>query len=125
RIQDDHIADVSGLEQIWTAHGHSERFALPFAVSETGFGHRTEDVAAVRVDSADLLVDYHDAVFEQTARFVGTLTPDDLDRVVDRSWKPPVSLGVRLVSVLNDDLQHAGQAAYVRGLLDRHGTQRR
>jgi hypothetical protein len=28
-----------------------------------------------------------------------------------------VTLGVRLVSVLSDDLQHVGQAAYVRGLL--------
>ena len=39
------------------------------------------------------------------------------DRVVDRTWDPPVTLGVRLVSILDDDTQHAGQAAYVRGLL--------
>lgn len=120
RIQDDHIAEVAGLEQIWTEQGRSDRFALPFPVAETGFGHRSEDVAAVRVNSADLLIGYHDAVFEQTARFVGALTPDDLDRVVDPSWDPPVSLGVRLVSVIDDDLQHAGQASYVRGLLKRY-----
>jgi hypothetical protein len=39
--------------------------------------------------------------------------------VVDRRWTPPVTLGVRLVSVLCDDLQHAGQAAFVRGAVRR------
>jgi hypothetical protein len=47
------------------------------------------------------------------------LVDADLDRVVDRSWDPPVTLGVRLVSVIADDLQHAGQAAFVRGILQR------
>jgi uncharacterized damage-inducible protein DinB len=120
RIQDDHIAEVAGIEQIWTAQGRADRFALPFPAAATGYGHRSEDVAAVRVNSADLLVGYHDAVCEQTTRYVATLTADDLDRVVDAAWDPPVTLGVRLVSVINDDLQHAGQAAYVRGLLERH-----
>ena len=41
------------------------------------------------------------------------------DRVVDERWDPPVTLGVRLVSVISDDLQHVGQAAYLRGLADR------
>ncbi len=53
----------------------------------------------------------------RTAEFVAGLSAADLDRVVDESWDPPVTLGVRLVSVVDDDAQHAGQAAYVRGLL--------
>jgi uncharacterized damage-inducible protein DinB len=125
RIQDDHIAEVAGLEQVWTAQGRAERFGLPFPVSATGYGHGTDDVAAVRVDSADLLIGYHDAVFEQTTRFVATLTDDDLDRIVDESWDPPVSLGVRLVSVVNDDLQHGGQASYLRGLIERRRSHER
>jgi hypothetical protein len=32
-----------------------------------------------------------------------------------------VSLGVRLVSVIDDDIAHAGQAAYVRGVAERAG----
>jgi hypothetical protein len=31
-------------------------------------------------------------------------------------------MGVRLVSVADDCLQHVGQAAYVRGLLERRGS---
>jgi hypothetical protein len=116
RIQDDHVADVAGTEQVWTSQGWMERFGLPFHASATGFGHSTDDVAVVKVD-ADSLVDYYDAVHAQTIRLVERVTDDDLDRIVDESWDPPVSLGVRLVSVIDDDLEHAGQAAFVRGIV--------
>lgn len=116
RIQDDHVADAAGTGQVWDAEW-VERMALPFDVADTGYGHTSGDVATVRVPSAGLLADYHDAVLERTRAFVSALADADLDRVVDRRWDPPVTLGVRLVSVIGDDLQHAGQAAYVRGLL--------
>ncbi|HWF79808.1 MAG TPA: DUF664 domain-containing protein [Streptosporangiaceae bacterium] len=117
RVQDDHVADAAGLEQVWSAGGWSARFALPLEESATGYGHRSDEVGAVRVDSGDLLTAYHDAVYEQTIGFVRTIKDSDLDRIVDERWDPPVTLGVRLVSVIDDDAQHAGQAAYVRGLL--------
>jgi hypothetical protein len=66
------------------------------------------------VESGKLLTDYHDAVHQQATHYVGRLSDADLDRIVDRSWDPPVSLGVRLVSVIADDLQHAGQAELPR-----------
>jgi hypothetical protein len=116
RIQDDHIADAAGFEQLWTADGWFERFGLPFEPRATGYGHRPAEVAAVRA-GAELLLGYHDAVSARTTRWVGGLGAGELDRIVDESWDPPVSLGVRLVSVIADDLQHAGQAAYVRGML--------
>jgi uncharacterized protein DUF664 len=119
RIQDDHLAEVAQAEQVWTSQGWLERFGLPFHPQATGYGHRAEEVAAVRVESGELLVGYHDAVHQQTTRYVGRLGDADLARIVDRSWDPPVSLGVRLVSVIADDLQHAGQAAFVRGILQR------
>jgi uncharacterized damage-inducible protein DinB len=120
RVQDDHIADVANIEQAWTAGGWAERFALPLQPLATGYGHRSDDVAAVRVESADLLTGYHDAVHEQTISFVRGVKDADLSRVVDEAWDPPVTLGVRLVSVIGDDLQHAGQAAFVRGLVERN-----
>ncbi|RYZ26721.1 MAG: DUF664 domain-containing protein, partial [Propionibacteriaceae bacterium] len=48
-----------------------------------------------------------------------TLDDAALDRVVDDAWDPPVTLGARLVSVLDDDLEHAGQAAFLLGTLER------
>ena len=119
RIQDDHIAAAADVEQVWTSAGWVERFALPFDPWATGYAHSSADVAAVTVESGDLLVGYYDAVHEQTIRFVERITDADLDRIVDDSWDPPVTLGVRLVSVINDNTQHAGQAAYVHGILVR------
>jgi hypothetical protein len=117
RIQDDHVAGVAGTPQVWTGKGWFERFALPFPAADHGYGHTSEQVAAVRVESDELLIAYHDAVYETTIDYVRTLTDNDLPRIVDRAWDPPVTLGVRLVSVISDDLQHAGQAAFVRGIL--------
>ncbi|GAA5115491.1 mycothiol transferase [Haloechinothrix salitolerans] len=119
RVQDDHVADLAGTEQAWTSQGWIERFALPFDEADIGYGHSSEQVAAVRVESPDLLTDYHDAVYEQTIAYISTLSDDDLPRVIDESWDPPVTVGVRLVSVIGDDMQHAGQAEFIRGILER------
>jgi hypothetical protein len=119
RIQDDHVAGLDDGEQVWMAGGWAERFALPLDPADTGYGHGPEDVAAVTADAPSLL-GYFEAVHERTLEFVRTLSDADLTRVVDRAWNPPVTVSIRLVSVIADDLQHAGQAAYVRGLLQ-HG----
>lgn len=116
RVQDDHIAAAGGLEQVWFT-GWQEQFALPLDRGDTGYGHDAHQVAAVRVPGA-LLTGYHDATYEQTISFVKELTEADMSRIVDRRWSPPVTMAVRLVSVLADDLQHAGQAAFVRGLIE-------
>ncbi len=117
RVQDDHVADVAGTEQAWTADGWSERLGLALPVADTGHAHTDADVARVRIGSADVLAGYHDAVHDRTVAYLGTLSAADLTRVVDTRWDPPVTLAVRLVSVLDDDLEHLGQAAFVRGLL--------
>ena len=116
RVQDDHVAEVMGAEQIYATGGWAKRFGLSDA-SETGYGHDASQVAAVEPESAQVLEDYYAAVHERTIGYLAGLTEADLDRVVDERWDPPVTLGVRLVSVYDDDAQHAGQAAYVRGLL--------
>jgi uncharacterized damage-inducible protein DinB len=117
RVQDHHIADLLDEEQIWTTGEWARRFGLEADPSNTGYGHSESDVAAVRPETSAVLIDYHEAVAARTREFLQGLVPDDLDRVVDDSWDPPVTLGVRLVSVADDDLEHVGQAAYVRGLL--------
>ena len=118
RVQDDHVAGVAGAEQVWTASGWAEAFGLPLEVSDTGYGHDSEQVGVVRCE-ARLLLGYYDEVHEHTLRFVSALGEGDLDRVVDTRWNPHVTLGVRLVSVFEDDLQHVGQAAFVRGIVQR------
>lgn len=118
RVQDAQVADVAGTEESWTADGWADRFALDLPVEDTGYGHTAADVAAVRA-GRDLLEGYLTDVHRRTCAYLATLAEEDLDRVVDTSWDPPVTLGVRLVSIVGDDLEHLGQAAYVRGLLER------
>ena len=118
RVYDDHVAGVSDLSQVYVEGGYAERFALPFDDREIGYGHSSEQVAAVQ-SPGDLLAEYAAAVHARMSPWVSSLVDADLDRVVDERWDPPVTLGVRLVSMTNDCAQHLGQAAYVRGLLGR------
>ncbi|MEU2244883.1 DUF664 domain-containing protein [Streptomyces sp. NPDC018338] len=121
RIQDDHLADAFDTEQLWASDGWAARFALPFSRRATGYGQTSAQVGEVRA-SAGLLLGYHDAVHARTVELIGSVTNADLGRIVDTAWDPPVTLGVRLVSVIADDLQHAGQAAFVRGVVERRGA---
>ena len=118
RVQDHHVSELLGEEQIWT---RDERWAKRCGIKpdpqNTGYGHSADDVAAIRPDGPDALIGYLHAVDERTQRMLAGLRDGDLDRIVDRRWDPPVSLGVRLISVADDCLQHAGQASYLRGLL--------
>jgi hypothetical protein len=122
RVQDDHVAAAFGVPQVWSAAGWAARFGLP-ATMDHGFGQSSAQVAAVAAAtaSASLLTEYHEETFAQTVKLVSEVSDDDLDRVVDTRWTPHVTLAVRLVSVLDDDMQHVGQAAYVRGILLRRG----
>ncbi|MFD1213237.1 DinB family protein [Arthrobacter sp. GCM10027362] len=122
RVQDDHIADVAGTEQQWLAEDWVGQFGLPLDAGDTGYGHSSAQVDLVRVNSAGLLREYFDAVHAGTVRYLRSLDEQDLDRIVDTRWDPPVTLGVRLVSVVDDCLEHCGQAAYVKGMIGRGET---
>ena len=124
RVQDAQVAEVAGTTEVWTSGGWAEQIAPPYAASDTGYGHTSEQVGQLRVPAADLLTGYLDDVTLATVTYLRGLADEDLDRVVDDSYRPAVTLGVRLVSVLADDLQHAGQAAYLKGLLERQRAAR-
>jgi uncharacterized damage-inducible protein DinB len=119
RVQDDHVSELAGTEQEWATGSWASRFGLDPETMETGYGHTVQQVAAVRPDDGEVLMSYLEAVTARTREFLTTVDDEGLDRVVDASWDPPVTMGARLVSVIDDGAQHAGQASYVRGLLDR------
>ena len=119
RIEDSQVASAAGLDQVWSSQGFAGRFNLNLPDDDTGYGHSTDQVDAVH-GTPQLLLAYYKAVHRQTVEFVKTLGDDDLDRIVDYRWDPPVTLGVRLVSTIADCLQHVGQAAYAKGLNPGH-----
>lgn len=119
RIQDDHISAIADVPQVWADRSWVDRTGIDRGSEELGQGDGPDDVAAIRPESADGLLAYHDEVMDRTFRFLSSLTDEDLDRVVDTSYTPPVTAGVRIVSVLSDNIQHAGQARYLCGIVDR------
>ena len=119
RIQDDHVAGLAGVDQVWPAW--RDRFALPFEPWALGYGQSPAEVGEVDVP-AELLAGYHADVSRLTRTYLDRLDGAELARVVDESWDPPVTASVRLVSVVGDTLQHLGQAAYVKGLAHRAGV---
>jgi hypothetical protein len=118
RVQDHHVAELLDTDQVWVGGDWAPRVGLAPDPHDTGYGHTPDEVSAVRPRDERVLVEYHEAVDARTREMLASLTPADLDRIVDRRWDPPVTLGVRLVSIADDSLQHVGQAAYVRGILD-------
>ncbi|MBZ5738115.1 mycothiol transferase [Nocardioides mangrovi] len=116
RVQDAQVAHLAGSDEVWLTDGWCERFGLDLDPHEHGYGHTSEQVGKVRA-SAELLAAYLRAAHEATVAYLRTVTEADLDDVVDTHWDPPVTRGVRLVSIVDDDAQHVGQAAYLRGLL--------
>ena len=117
RVQDHHVSELLDEEQLWVGGDWARRFGLTPDPDDTGYGHSPEEVLRVRPDDPEAVLDHLAAVWDRTRHYLDDLAPDELDEVVDERWDPPVTLGVRLVSVVDDCVQHAGQAAYVRGLL--------
>jgi hypothetical protein len=115
RVQDIQLAPIAGVEQVWKTGGWVDRFGLDLPPNDTGYGHGPNEVAKVHAP-ADLLAGYYHAVHELTLEFVAGVTAEDLERVVDRNWDPPVTASSRIVSIIDDCAQHLGQAAYLLGI---------
>ena len=114
-MQDLQLCDIAGIEQVWTRDGWDDRFGLDLAGNDHGYGHGPDDVGKVRAP-ADLLAGYYHAVHKVTLEYIASVTAEELSRVVDTHWTPPVTASARLVSIIDDCAQHLGQAAYVRGI---------
>src|SRR5262245_59680179 len=115
RQHDAQLCDIAGIEQVWTRDGWVDRFGLDLPRDAHGYGHTAEEVGKVRA-SADLLAGYYHAVHKVTLEYIASVTAEELNRVVDTNWNPPVTASVRLVSIIDDSAQHLGQAAYIRGI---------
>ncbi|OBB40961.1 MULTISPECIES: mycothiol transferase [unclassified Mycobacterium] len=115
RQQDVQLAGIAGTDQVWLRDGWVDRFGLDLPREDMGYGHGPEEVGRVRAP-ADLLAGYAHAVHKATLEYIASVTPDELSRVIDENWDPPVTAAMRLVSIFDDGAQHLGQAAYVRGI---------
>ena len=113
------LAALSSDEQVWTSQGYDQRFGLGEAGDAVGYGHSSAEARRIIIEDGAGLLDYVDAALATMDDHLGTLTVADLDDVIDEEWDPPVTRGARLVSIVDDAIQHLAQAAYVLGMPQR------
>lgn len=120
RVEDSHVAEIAAREQVWVEGGWARQLGLPADYDDTGYGHSAAQVGQIKPGPGPLLR-YVDAVTQMVRDYLQGADEADFDRIIDRSYDPPVSAGVRFLSVIGDAYQHLGQAGYVRGLQE-HGS---
>lgn len=122
RVQDHHISDLAERSQAWIDEGWHSKFNMPPDPLNTGTGHTPDQVATLRPPDRETLLGYHNAVFTRSKLYLETVTPGDLDVILNEpQYQPLPTVGVRLVSVVNDGGQHSGQAAYLKGVIQGKG----
>jgi uncharacterized damage-inducible protein DinB len=125
RQQDAQIASLMGEEQLWIKDKWHAQFNRKAEPNDLGFGDTPEQIAAFKSPDTTILLDYNRAVVERSKQYIQTLSESDLDRELNEPWfKPPPTVGIRLISILDDSIIHAGQSAYVRGLHKGKGWQK-
>ena len=113
------MAHLEGRNQVWADDAWNVKFGMSADLDDHGYGHTSAQVAAVVPATATLLAEYQEAVATRTEAYLRSLPEAALEEIIDRSWDPPVTRGVRLTSVVNETAQHVGQVSYVRGLVER------
>ena len=125
RQQDAQIAALIDEEQLWVKDGWHAKFNREPDTADSGFSHTPEQVADFKSPPARILLDYQKAVVERSKNYFKTLSKTDLERKLDEPWFQPLpTVGVRLVSIMDDSVLHVGQAAYIRGLRQGKGWQK-
>ena len=120
RGEDAQISALMDEEQLWIKDGWHSKFNRPADAGDTGFGHKPKQMAAFKSPAASVLIAYQRATTKRSLKYIKSLSAKELDRVLNEPWfKPPPTVGVRLVSIFEDSILHSGEASYVRGL--RHG----
>lgn len=117
RQQDEQLAHLGGTTSAWRTSSWADRFTLPYQPNTHGYGMTSDEVGAFSLTDPSLLSGYHAEVHELTTRVLGSLAQEAYAKVIDANWNPPVTVAVRIVSVLEDSAKHLGQAEYVRGLV--------
>lgn len=110
------LADLVGGEQVWTAGGFDQRFDLGPAGDAVGYGHTDAEARRIVIEDGGGVLDYVHATLTAMDDYLGTLSAAALDDIIDEQWDPPVTRGARLVSIVDDAIQHLAQAAYVLGM---------
>jgi hypothetical protein len=122
RFQDMQISEFMGQEQLWIKDGWHKKWGRPADPRDAGSGMKPEDLAKFRSPDAETVLAYVKAVVERSQQYFTTIKKTDLDKVMQNvPFKPPPTVGMMLIIIMSDGISHAGQAGYVRGMLQGMG----
>jgi hypothetical protein len=121
RVQDRAVAGMTGVDQLWIRDGWHAKFGKGTDPEERGNGDTPEQVAAFAAPSAALLLAYYAAVRAFVNDFLDTLDADDPERLVPGHGNAMVPLASRVSGLLIEAVQHTGQIAYARGIVQGAG----
>jgi hypothetical protein len=116
RVEDGQVAEMMGQPDLWVRDGWHKKFNRPPDHDDSGYGHTPAQVRAFRSPSAKVQLDYLRETTKRTKRYLASLELADLKRPIEPG-PDPSTVAIRLVSILADCHQHAGEAAYINGLL--------
>lgn len=120
RVHDSNFSTLLGEDQAWTADGWSERFRMD-SNAGTGVGASLDQVRKFDPVNAETLLGYFEAARAKSRRYLDALTGGDLDQPSAAGIPRNETVAVSVARLTGDLIQHIGQIAYVRGLVDRHG----
>ncbi|WP_312975554.1 DinB family protein [Corynebacterium sp.] len=115
RELDVQLSGLTSGEQVWTSEEYDSSSGVQGAGESMGFGQSPVQAREVSAAEVGPVIDYVTSVCDAVDTYLSTLGDADLDAVIDDAWDPPVTRGVRLISILHDAVIHLGQAAYVLG----------
>lgn len=120
RSTDRAISELVDTGQLWTAQGWHARFGRELDPHETGYRHTALEVATFRSPAPEVLRGYHLAVMQRVDGYLEAAGDDELvRRVTSPTWGDTLIARRRLTALLVDALEHVGQAALLRGTLER------
>ncbi|MEQ4208883.1 DinB family protein [Actinopolymorpha sp. B9G3] len=120
RSYDRNVSELQNQQQLWQSEGWHARFGRAPDANDTGYRHSALQAAAFRSPGPNVLAGYHVAVVEMIDAYLDRAPDDDPDRLVTSpTLTNTASVHLRLIGVLVEALQHVGQAALLRGMLER------
>lgn len=111
------ISHLAGKTSLWEGDGWADKLDITVQADEDGWNHSLEQAQAIVIKDKASILAYLKAATDQAIAYLAELTESQLDDIVDTSWTPAVTRGVRLVSIIDDAIMHSGQVFYARRLL--------
>ncbi|AZA10383.1 DinB family protein [Corynebacterium gerontici] len=114
RELDMQLIELSGGQQVWTRGEFAQRTGLGSTGDPMGYGHSEAEARAMRVETQDqleALLDYVRQSLTATRAYTAQLSAVEAKKLIDAN----VTFGVRLISIIDDAIQHLAQIQYVLG----------